>query len=232
MRSSSSASRGADGVGQVELALGIVAPQPVQRREDPRRRQHVETRVDATQRELAGACVGGFHQSLENRLVVLAPHHAAQRSGLPQTGHRERAPGSTGALQKPLQGRAGNQGHVAGQDQKPRAALDRARDLGQGVAGSELSLLKHPFDIVRRELGAHTVRLMTDDADNPPAAGAAGGLENPAEKGSPRDPMEHLGGLGFHPFAHPRRQDHGNDRALRRATAGHRTASARFAPAR
>ena len=218
---------GGRGVGQVQLALGVVRRQAVKIGEDRRRAESVEPGVDGRHRQLRRPGVGDLDDPLQQLGLAGAGRggdHPAEGAGRGQVGHRQRPPGAVsvpaaavpGRLQpagQGIEGRRPHQRRVAGEDQQGGVAgrvgaVEEGLDLSQGVAGAPLLGLLHPHQVFAGEGGAHLGAAVTDHHQDALAAGGAGGGENPGEERPARRRVEHLGPRRAQAFALAGGEDH------------------------
>ena len=189
----------AEGVGEVELPLGVAGVEAAQERENRRRGQGVNSGVDPPDGELFKPGVGGLDDALE--LAGGAGQHPPERPGLLELGHRHRSPAVVGRRRQPIEGRRRHHGDVAGEHQQDGVTVDVRLGLRQGVTGAELLPLLDPGDVVTGDRRLNFLGTVPDDHQDLSAATASRGLDHPFEHRPSPDRMQDFGQGRTHAFA-------------------------------
>ncbi len=198
-------------VGEVELALGVVGAEGVERVEQRAAVEAVQAGVDLADGQLGLRRVAGrlrLHHALHPALRVA--HDAAVARRVLELHRGERGGGLRGRvrLDEARDRLGGDQRHVAVDDHDGRAAVDVARRGGDGVPRAARLLLDGDLDAVG-EVAVEAALRVVDDHD----AVGAGGLrreQGPEDHRAPADRVEDLGERGAHarPLARGE-EDHG-----------------------
>ncbi len=204
-----------DGVGEVELPLGVVGLQAPQVVEDGRSGEGVDAGVDQPDRPLLRGGVLEFDDALEDAglIPLLNSDHPTQRARVRKLGHGHGAPPLLGRRGEPVEGARLEERHVAGEDEHGGLARDLRLRLGEGMAGPPLLGLEDPAEIVTFDLFPHPLGAMADHDQDARAPGGAGGVDHPLEERPAGGAVEDLGEGGFHARPLAGGEDHGDSGA-------------------
>ena len=181
-------------VRQVELALGVVAAEPRERGEQRAAVEQVEARVDLADRELLLGRVArglGLDDALDAPLRVA--DDAAVAGRVLELHARDRRRGAGLLVRGDQRGDrlAGDERHVAVDDQHGRGRVDRAGGGGDRVAGAAGLRLDRDLDVAGEVLGEPPLGVVDDD--DALGAGRAGRQQRPQDHRPPADRVQHLG---------------------------------------
>ena len=224
-------------VGQVQLALRVIAPHLVQRRDQRRALERIDAGADLADPQLELGRVAG-RLGLDDALdrAVRRPHHPPVPARVLEhrRGERRRRPRAGVRLGQPSQ-RLGRDQRVIGvqhDDRVSRIDVPRRR-LDRIGRPTRLLLHRHRHLAVQRRLQRPVGPL---DHDHLPGAGRAGSRHRPGDNRPATDLVQQLRRRGAHPRTLPRGEDHddrrGHDQDRRRSRTKRRSRRASAAPRR
>jgi len=193
----------AHGVGQVELALGVLRLEPLERRPELRRLEDVDRGVDLADRQLLVARVACLDDRLQGAVAVADdPAVGACLGGL-EREHGCRGAGLAMGLEQPGQQLGGDRGRVAGHDEQVAVEpFEAPAGCCGGVAGPAGLLLHGHGDaferLARIGRGDDHERLRVE----PPHR-----LDHPVREPPPEQRVQVLRRLGVHARAEAGGQD-------------------------
>ena len=195
-------------VGQVELALGVVGGERLERGEEVAAGERVDAGVDLADRLLLGGRVAGLLR-LDDALdaAVGRPDDAAVAARVLELHRRHRGRGA--ALLVRLRERGdrlgGDERHVAVEHEHGVVRADLVGGGAHGVAGAVRLLLDRHLDAVGQRVGELALRPV-DDHDAAGAGFARGG-DRPLDHRAPADRVKDLGQVRAHAGALARSED-------------------------
>ena len=200
----------ADRVGQVELALGVVRLDPVERRPELLGSEHVDRGVRLPDLELRRGRVAGLDDPLEASVAVA--HEPAVVPGIVVLDAEHRCCGAGGEVRvEQLAQHLGGQQHgVAREDEHVLGTtLERGARRPDGVAGAARQLLHR--DLVALEVAA---RLRRGNDDDRVGADITGRMEHPVDHPAAEQRVQVLRYGRAHPGSEAGGHDDGCDRAV------------------
>ena len=193
----------ADGIGEVELALGVGRRQALERRPEGVRPEHVDGRVRLAHLELLGRRVARLHDRGE--VAVGVPEHAAVAQHVvgDEREHRGGGAGCAVRIQKPAEQLGREQRRVAREDEHLVGVPDGLARRADGVAGPERLLLHGDL-----EAGERVRRRGRRDDHERVGAERPRRLDDPVDHPAPENRVEVLHEGRLHARAEPSGHDH------------------------
>ena len=193
----------ADGVGEVELALAVLGPEPLERRPKLPGVENVDRRVDLGDRALLVACVAGLDDFLEAPVAASDdPPVVAGVVALEGKDRRGRA-GAAVSLDETLESLGRDRSRVAAHHEHV------AREAVEGFARSGGRVPGSPWLLLDRDLhaGEGILRIRRRDDDERLGVELAHGVDDPVDKTAPEERVQVLRRRRAHASAEPGGQD-------------------------
>jgi hypothetical protein len=194
--------------GQVQLALGVVGVELGQRGQQLAALEQVEAGVDLPDRELLrGRVAGGLRLGHALDRAGGVAHHASVAGGVIELhagDRRGRARVLVGADELGDR-RAGDQRHVAVDDEHRRRAVDQLGGGQHRVTGPARLVLDRDLDVGGQVLAQHPLRVVDDD--HALRTGGTRREQRPEDHRAPADRVQDLGQRGAHPGPLTRGED-------------------------
>ena len=197
-------------VGQVQLALGVVAVELLEHGHQRAAVERVDAGVDLADLQLLGRRVAGAALGLDHALhrAVGGPDHAAVGARVVELhrGHRRRGAGALVRLDERGDRLAGEQRHVAVDHHHGAGRADQRGGGRHGVTGAPGLLLDRDLDALGQMLGELALGIV--DHDHPRGAGRPRGGNRPGDDRPPAQGMQDLGDCRAHAGPLARCEDH------------------------
>ncbi|OIQ86786.1 hypothetical protein GALL_313750 [mine drainage metagenome] len=185
-----------DDVGQVILALRVVAAQRADPAAQRGARRGDDAGVDFGDRTLGGGRVLVLDDALHAPGGVA--HDAAVAGGVVELDAEQPQRAGAGGVEQRLQRRRAHQRHVAVQHQHHRVVVERVGRLQHRVAGAELRLLLAERRAGGGKRGADLLGAVADDDDAALRVELRGGIQHVREQRAPGQRLQHLGPRRLH----------------------------------